>query len=449
MIARILPAVFALLLLAAPARAVEVQRVVSPGGIEAWLVEDHGNPIISMDLGFEGGGALDPAGKEGLAHLVSGLLDEGAGELDSQAFQKRLANLSISLSFDAGLDTFQGVVRTLTENREAAFELLGLALTQARFDPEPVERIRSQILVQLERESEDPNSIASLALRRAMFPDHPYGRPVKGTLENLPTITVEDLRRFVAERLARDRLYVAVVGDITAAELSRLLDKTFLALPERAAPFTLAETAPEAAGEVLVIERDVPQSVVLFGHGAVKRDDPDFYAAYIANYILGGGGFSSRLYGEVREKRGLAYSVYAYLAGRRIPRGDPRRMGPHGGLGAERRGAQGRQDLSHRLLPPAVLQHRQHRRHAAGHPVRRPGPRLRQPAQRPDRSRDPGRRAARLGGAVPGRRADLRGRRQTRRSRVQRGRFRRGRLSQSPREPGASGHRLPAARVLC
>jgi zinc protease len=313
MIARILPAVFALLLLAAPARAVEVQRVVSPGGIEAWLVEDHGNPIISMDLGFEGGGALDPAGKEGLAHLVSGLLDEGAGELDSQAFQKRLADLSITVSFDAGLDTFQGVVRTLSENREAAFELLGLALTQARFDPEPLERIRSQILVQLERETEDPNSIASLALRRAMFPDHPYGRPVKGTLENLPTITVEDLRRFVAERLARDRLYVAVVGDITAAELSRLLDKTFLALPERAAPFTLAETAPEAAGEVLVIERDVPQSVVLFGHGAVKRDDPDFYAAYIANYILGGGGFSSRLYGEVREKRGLAYSVYAYL----------------------------------------------------------------------------------------------------------------------------------------
>jgi len=296
-----------------PARALEVQRVVSPGGVEAWLVEDHSNPIISMDIAFSGGASTDPAGKEGLAHMVSGLLDEGAGDLDSQTFQQRLAELSIRLSFDAGLDTFRGTVRTLKENRDTAFDLLRLALTAPRFDEEPVGRIRSQIRVQLEQESESPNRIAGRALRRAMFPNHPYARPVHGTLESLPAITVEDLRRFVADRLARDVLKIAVVGDITAKELAVRLDETFRALPEHAAPFEVADVVPRTEGEVVVIERDLPQSVVAFGHAGIKRDDPDFYAAYVVNRILGGGGFNSRLFEEVREKRGLAYSVYSYL----------------------------------------------------------------------------------------------------------------------------------------
>ncbi len=296
-----------------PARALEVQRVVSPGGIEAWLVEDHSNPIISMDFAFPGGASADPAGKEGLAHMVSGLLDEGAGDLDSQAFQRRLAELSIRLSFDAGLDTFQGIMRTLKENQDTAFDLLRLALTAPRFDEEPVGRIRSQIRVQLERESESPRRIAGRALRQAMFPNHPYARPTHGTLESLPAITVEDLRRFVADRLALDVLKIAVAGDITAEELAVRLDETFRALPEHAAPFEVADVVPRTNGEVVVIERDLPQSVVIFGHAGIKRDDPDFYAAYVVNHILGGGSFNSRLFEEVREKRGLAYSVYSYL----------------------------------------------------------------------------------------------------------------------------------------
>ncbi len=314
MIARTLGLASILVLFAIlPARAIDVQRVVSPGGIEAWLVEDHSNPIISMDIAFSGGGSTDPAGKEGLAHMVSGLLDEGAGDLDSQTFQQRLAELSIRLSFDAGLDTFRGTVRTLKENRDTAFDLMRLALTAPRFDEEPVGRIRSQIRVQLEQESESPNRIAGRALRRAMFPNHPYARPVHGTLESLPAITVEDLRRFVADRLARDVLKIAVVGDITAKELAVRLDETFRALPEHAAPFEVADVVPRTEGEVVVIERDLPQSVVAFGHAGIKRDDPDFYAAYVVNRILGGGGFNSRLFEEVREKRGLAYSVYSYL----------------------------------------------------------------------------------------------------------------------------------------
>jgi zinc protease len=297
-----------------PARAVEVQRVVSPGGIEAWLVEDHSNPIISFDMAFRGGAALDPAGKEGLANMVSGLIDEGAGDLDSQAFQGRLQDLSIRLSFSAGLDTFNGDLVTLTENRDVAFELLRMALTEARFDAEPVARIRSQILAGLARASEDPNTIVQRTLYKVLFPEHAYSRAVRGTTQSVAAIGVEDMRRFVAERLARDVLIVGVVGDITADELARRLDQTFLGLPAKAAPVGLADTLPNERGGVVVVEKDVPQSVVVFGHVGIGRKDPDYYTAYAVNYILGGGGFNSRLYEEVREKRGLAYSVYSYLS---------------------------------------------------------------------------------------------------------------------------------------
>ena len=310
----LLAALVVLAVTALPARAVEVQRVVSPGGLEAWLVEDHRNPIITLDLAFRGGAALDPAGKEGLANMISGLLDEGAGDLDSQTFQSRLQDLSIRMRFSAGRDTFNGELRTLTDNRETAFDMLRLALTAPRFDAEPVERIRGQILAGLARDAENPNAIAGRTLRRLFFPEHPYGRPVDGTPKTVAAVGAEDMRRFTAERFARDTLSIGVVGDITPDELARLLDTTFLDLPATATPHALPPIDPEVDGEIVVVERDMPQSVVVFGHGGIKRDDPEYYAAYTVNYILGGGGFASRLYGEVREKRGLAYSVYSYLS---------------------------------------------------------------------------------------------------------------------------------------
>jgi zinc protease len=295
------------------ARAVNVERVVSPGGIEAWLVRDPTIPVISLHLTFRGGAALDPEGKPGLASMVSGLLDEGAGDLDSQSFQGRLNDLSIPFGFDAGLDYFTGSLKTLTENRDAAFDLLRLALTSPRFDAEPVERIRNQLLAILARNAEDPDRVAAETWYRTAFPDHPYGRPVDGTPESIRAISAEDLRAFVKTRLARDNLLIGIVGDIAPEELAPLLDKTFGALPAHAAPGAVAEVKPKPDGELVVVNRDIPQSVVFFGEAGLKRDDPDYYTAYVLNYILGGGGFSSRLTEEVREKRGLAYSVYSYL----------------------------------------------------------------------------------------------------------------------------------------
>ena len=298
---------------AAPAKAVSIERVVTPGGIEAWLVRDHTNPIITMRFAFRGGAALDPEGREGLANMVSTLLDEGGGDLDSKIFQGRLEDLVITLRFDAGRDNFGGRLRTLVENKATAFELLTLALTRPRFDAEPLERIRSQIFSSLRQEAEDPNTIAGKTLFKTLFPAHPYGRPVDGTLESVAAITQTDLKGFVKRRLAKDNLAIGVVGDITAEALKTVLDKTFGGLPAKAWAWAIPEAVLKGQGRTVVVTKPAPQSAIVFADKGPKRQDPDFYAAYVMNHVLGGGGFTSRLYNTVREKRGLAYSVYSAL----------------------------------------------------------------------------------------------------------------------------------------
>lgn len=309
----------ALLLLAGalfsrPALAVDIQRVISPGGIEAWLVEQHTIPLIAMNFAFRGGTRLDPKGKEGLGNLMSGLLDEGAGALDAAAFQERLEAHAIRLGFSINRDSFRGSLETLSEHRVEAFALLRLALTEPRFDPEPVERIRAQILAGLALEAEDPNQIASKAFFATAFPDHPYGRPLHGQPDTVAKLTVADLRAFQAAQLTTDRLFIGVVGDITAAELATQLDAIFGSLPAHADTGSATAADPGfTTGQTALIARDIPQTVMMFGLPGLLRKDPDFIPAYVMNYILGGGGFNSRLTEEIRAKRGLAYSVYSYL----------------------------------------------------------------------------------------------------------------------------------------
>lgn len=304
---------FAPSLLATEAGAMDIQRVISPKGVEAWLVQEDAVPLIAMKFAFIGGAAQDPAGKGGLANLMSGLLDEGAGDLDSQAFQAALAADSISLSFDAGHDAFFGSMKTLVENRDKAVSLLRLALTSPHFDSEPVERIRAQIVSGLKSNESDPESVAGNALMAAAFPGHPYGRPTEGTLDSLAAITIDDLRTFHARTIARDNLRVAVVGAIDAATLAPLLDEIFGGLPVKANLMGIPDTAP-AGGAPVDIAMAIPQTVIQAVGKGLKRSNPDYIAAALAGYILGGGSFSSRLYTEVREKRGLAYSVYLGLS---------------------------------------------------------------------------------------------------------------------------------------
>lgn len=313
LVALVLAAALAGFLAVSPAAATDIRRVVSPGGIEAWLVEERSVPLVALHFAFRGGAAQDPAGKEGLANMVSTLLDEGAGELDSQAFQTRLQDLAIRLSFDADQDAFYGQLRTLSRHADEAFALLRLALLAPRFDDAAVERMRARLLARLRFEQQDPDEVASRLWFALAFDAHPYARNVSGTPQSLAAIASADLRDYARRVFARGGLKIAVVGDIDAATLAGKLDEMFGALPAEPelAPVARADVA---AGPVRrIVDMNLPQTVIRFGRAGLARKDPDFMAAFVVNHILGGGGFSSRLYTEVREKRGLAYSVYSYL----------------------------------------------------------------------------------------------------------------------------------------
>jgi len=314
MIRALAAAALLLTLIAAPASAAnKIEEVKSAGGITAWLVEDHSLPVVTIDVSFRGGAALDPADKAGLATLAADLLDEGAGELDSQAFQGRLEDLATSLEFAASEDAMGASLRTVTANLTPALDLLRLALSAPRFDESAVTRVRSQLLAELAHNAREPRYIANRLWWRNAYDGHPYARPVRGTPESIARITTPDLVAVVHDRLARDVMIIGVVGDVTADALKTLLDSTFGPLPPHAAEGRVADVVAAAKKPLLLAKLPIPQSVVTFGQPGIKRQDPDWYAVYVVNHILGGGGFSSRLTAEVREKRGLAYSVYSGL----------------------------------------------------------------------------------------------------------------------------------------
>ena len=310
---RVLLVFFAFAATAASASAIEIKEVRSAKGITAWLVEDHTIPLIAMNFSFAGGAAADPQDKRGLAYVLSGMLDEGAGELESKEFQARLEDLAMRLSFEAGHDEFSGSLQTLSKNRDASFEMVGLALTAPRFDEKPLDRVRGQILLSLRRDGEDPETIAGAEWMRTMFRDHPYAKRSKGSLEGVKAVTGKDLHDLSQRLFARDTLMIAVVGDIDEDTLKRLLDETFGGLPKKSAMPSIPEADIAKGPSITVVDRDIPQSVIRFGHASIKRDDPDFLVAYVVNHILGSGGFGSRLMEEVREKRGLSYGVYTTL----------------------------------------------------------------------------------------------------------------------------------------
>ncbi len=298
---------------AQPSGAATVQRVVSPGGIEAWLVYEPSLPLVALNFAFIGGSTQDPTDKPGVGYMVSSLLDDGAGELDAKAFHQRLEENAVEMRFSVTQDYFYGSIRLLKDREEQSFDLLRLALNQPRFDADAMGRVREQILSGLRRETTDPSSIANRTWSATAFPNHPYGRPTSGTLTSIPTITADDLRTFSRQVLTRDTLKVTAVGDIDAATLGKTLDRVFGALPATGTKVAVPDVTVREGGKRIVTQLAVPQAVVRLGGTGVMRKDPDFIPAYIVNHILGGGSFTSRLYDEVREKRGLAYGVYSYL----------------------------------------------------------------------------------------------------------------------------------------
>ncbi|MHA7875644.1 M16 family metallopeptidase [Roseivivax sp.] len=293
--------------------AVDIQEVTSGAGHAAWLVEEPSIPFVSLELRFEGGASLDPEGKRGAINLMTGLLEEGAGEMDARAFTAAQEGLAARFSYDVGDDSLSVSARFLTENMDEAVALLRKSLVDPRFDEDAIERVKAQVLASIQSDKTDPDVIAGETFSKQVFGEHPYGSSIEGTPESLAGITREDLFAARDAALATERAFIGAAGDISAEELGALIDRLFADLPQEG-PALPEDITVQTEGKTEVVSFATPQSVALFGHSGIDRDDPDFFAAFVMNQILGGGGFEARLMTEVREKRGLTYGVYSYLA---------------------------------------------------------------------------------------------------------------------------------------
>lgn len=296
----------------APSRASKVQQIVTPAGVTAWLVEDYAVPLVAFEFAFRAGACNDPAGKAGATAMLAALLDEGAGDLDSDAFHRALDDKAVEISFNASHDALSGNLKTLARHVDSAFDLLRLAVNEPRFDLDAIERVRAQTIAGLKQDANDPDALAGRAWRRAAFADHPYGKLVSGDLETVPEIGREDIVGLHRKIMARGNLRIGAVGAIDAGRLAALIDAAFGALP--AQPDVVDVPPIEAATGIReIVDLDVPQTTIRFSLPGVSRRDPDYIAAVVVNHILGGGTFSSWLFQEVREVRGLAYSVWSHL----------------------------------------------------------------------------------------------------------------------------------------
>lgn len=302
-----------LLLATLPARAIDIQQITSPGGIKAWLVEDHSIPFTAVSMFFKGGASLDAEGKRGAINLMTATLEEGSGERDSTQFAQALEELGADLRFDVSDDALSVTARALTENRDQVADLMKGALTDPRFDDTAVDRVKKQVELIIRSEDTDPSSIAAKKLAALAWGNHPYGTSLNGTLDSVGALTRDDLIDAKNRVLARDRVVVAASGDITADQLGQMLDHVLGDLPATGSAPLPEPAKLELTGGTTIVEWDSPQTVVAFAQKGIPMSDPDYFAAYVANHILGGGGFSSRLMDEIREKRGLTYGVSTML----------------------------------------------------------------------------------------------------------------------------------------
>ena len=299
-----------LALASVPAHAeMNIVEVTSPGGLKAWLVEEHSIPFVAMELGFEGGTVLDAPGKRGVGNLMMATIEEGAGDMDAQGFAAAQEALAASFSFDIYGDSARVSAQFLTENRDQAVDLLRTALIETRFDQEAIDRVKGQVMSIIASDATDPGSIVNDAFNLATWgPDHPYGTNDNGTVDSITALTREDVIAAWKTVLVKDRMFIGVVGDITPAELGPMLDALLGSLPATGGTLPPQATYQLKPG-VNVIDFSTPQSIALFGHQGIKLDDPDYFAAYVLNEAVGGGNFASRLMDEVREKRGLTYGI--------------------------------------------------------------------------------------------------------------------------------------------
>lgn len=290
-----------------------IQQFTTPGGVSVWLVEEPSIPILSLRMAWTAGETNDPAGVEGLTNAMVYHMNEGAGELDAQAFFKGMEELNMSFSCGASNESTYCNASMLTDNVDESFGMIALAFAEPRFDDVPFERFLREQEVGLQTRETNPQYLASRARAAALYPDHSYARETSA--ESIASITQDAMRTQKDLLMVKDGMLVTAVGAMSPAELAPLIDQAVAGLPESSAPVETSDVvlaAPQAAP--VTVDLPQPQSLVSFAAPAMKREDPDFYTAVVLNYTFGGGGFQSRLMKDLRVDKGLTYGVYTQVS---------------------------------------------------------------------------------------------------------------------------------------
>lgn len=310
------PAFLALILPLSVQAAVNIQRWTTPQGVQVLLTERHENPIIDMAVSFRGAGnASDPDGKSETAAFTAALLTGGTKEMDEETFNAQTNGLAVEIGSGTDNETTTATLRSLSrpDTLKKAVSLFNGALTRPRFDEAVFSRNQTQAATFLQQQETKPDFTAARTLARLSYPDHPYGKSAYTTVQSINSITIDDIRAFYRTRYGKNNVVVAIVGDIDRKGADRLVQDALSGLPDRAA--ASADVPPVKKHPAQ--RRDIPfageQAQIMLGMPLITRNDPDYYALVAGNYVLGGGGFDSRLMEVLRNQRGDTYGVYSNL----------------------------------------------------------------------------------------------------------------------------------------
>ncbi len=294
---------------------VTIQRWQTPQGAQVLFVESHEIPMLDVAVDFPAGSAYDPSDKAGLAYLTQGLLDQGAGGLNETDIAHRLADVGAVLGGRFERDRAGVTLRTLSSSREreVGLDMMTRVLQAPAFAPAIVAREKQRVLTSLREMEAQPAELAEKALYSAMYGKHPYAHLEIGEPSSVTRLQAQDLRVFHRAHYTASNAVVSIIGDITRAEAEALAVRLTAKLPQGKVLAPLPSPEPTLASERRIVHPSA-QSHVLIGAAAVARNDPDFFPLFVGNYVLGGGGFDSRLLKEIRDKRGYAYSAYSYFA---------------------------------------------------------------------------------------------------------------------------------------
>ncbi len=292
--------------------ALDFEKLQTKSGIQFWFVKDNSIPIISVNFSFSGGSSLEKKEKNGLSNLMVSLMDEGTKNYTSKEFRNSMKRNGMKLRFSSQKNRIDGVFQIISSQSQEGFNLFKEAINHPKFSEDEIQKVKNQIIASIKIDQANVSSIASNKFNENFFGDHIFSRNIKGSVNSLKNLTRKDLIDFHKQAFQKKNLVIGVAGDVDKKDLIKYIDLVFGKLEDKLEIPAVEGFSNLSVGEKLY-EMETPQTSVLFGHPGLARNDKDYFSLRIANYILGGGGFQSRLYKNIREKKGLVYSVYSYL----------------------------------------------------------------------------------------------------------------------------------------